>query len=80
MSDTPKTDAEVFPVWNDNKCKTEFFVNADYARTLERENAALRAQLAEANQTIEDVCLGVGVTCERCNADSRWCNCPHEAA
>ena len=45
MSDTPKTDAKaIFFGWNPDE--GEEFVQADFARELERENAALRAALS----------------------------------
>lgn len=44
MSDTPKTDAKaIFFGWNPEE--GEEFVQADFARELERENAALRERL-----------------------------------
>ena len=65
---TPRTDAAN----RFNECEGGMFmtpegiyVEADFARTLERELAAvtkerdqLRAELARARQTIEDVCCG----------------------
>ena len=48
MSDTPRTDAAlewVRPVGNDSGPPHEQYVSAEFARQLERENAALRAAL-----------------------------------
>jgi len=46
VSDTPKTDAKaIFFGWNPEE--GEEFVQADFARELERENAALRAAAVE---------------------------------
>jgi hypothetical protein len=47
VSDTPRTDAKAqFFGWNPEE--GEEFVQADFARELERENAALRSALVEA--------------------------------
>lgn len=55
---TPRTDAEAFEArkdtsdkWQTSSCDAEV-VDADFARTLEREAAELRAQLAEAQQNV----------------------------
>jgi hypothetical protein len=49
VSDTPKTDAKaIFFGWNPEE--GEEFVQADFARELERENAALRAALDAARK------------------------------
>lgn len=45
MSDTPRTDAACFAVVSNDPQST--VVWADFARDLERENAALRKQLAD---------------------------------
>ena len=52
MNDTPRTDAEVFLLF---KTGDDEGVTADFARKLERENAALRAMLQRADDTL-DVC------------------------
>lgn len=51
MSDTPRTDAEAGVLDEDGYWlprETGFYVDADFARQLERENAALRSLLREA--------------------------------
>jgi hypothetical protein len=58
VSDTPKTEAKaVFFGWNPDE--GEEFVQADFARQLERENAALRAKVAE--QGLSLACLADGI-------------------
>ena len=50
MSDTPKTDAARISAWGEGGIESSIgftTVPVDFARTLERENATLRQQLAE---------------------------------
>ena len=52
MSDTPKTDAKAqFFGWNPDE--GEEFVQADFARELERENAALREELKSSRKLVD---------------------------
>ena len=54
MSDTPRTDAvaERLPIYGPSDSE---WVNADFARELERENAALRARLDDAVSGWHDI-------------------------
>ena len=61
MSDTPRTDAETVRDPFIEKCVVE----ADFARTLERENTALKVKLADANH-----CLDLG-RCSACGGGLR---------
>lgn len=60
MSDTPRTDAaqiELLEVKTPQPYRVveRWVVRADFARALERENAALRTQLAERQAAIDEV-------------------------
>ncbi len=56
MSDTPRTDAKA-QFFGFNPDEGEEFVQADFARELERENAALRSQIDQFRDATKKVYL-----------------------
>ena len=57
MSDTPRTDKEVFPVetkYGDGG--SELFIDPDFARTLERELNEARAEATRLRALLEETC------------------------
>ena len=57
---------------NANACIEALF---NKGMALVAENERLREQLAEREQTLEDVCLGGGIKCITCGKTLPWCDC-----
>jgi len=55
MSDTPRTDAKQFDVHEVFSGVTEWFVEAKFARKLERERRALRARAEKAEAALDSL-------------------------
>lgn len=71
MSETPRTDAHATPKGEDG---TDW-INANFARQLERENAALREQLAERDAEIVALKGHAEAMAERLDAWARIDEC-----